>query len=536
MAVMLRAVVVVSLLSFLAPAQAPAQAPSVLHIKVGLLDAEQKLTPVPRHALLISDNPATSSPRRVVTAADGTVDVRLRPGNYTVESDQPVAFQGKAYQWTRTVDIVAGREAVLELTSRNAEIVSLTSVPAGSATSLETVETDPRMLLRQWQDSVVALWSPTAHASGFLIDANGLVVTNQRVVGTATSVEVQFSPSVKVAANVLVADQARDVAVLWIDPKAAASVRPVPLGCASAERPPVVEGQDIFAIGAPMRQDKDTASAAVRRVETRALLSDLELPNGGLGGPVFSAAGGVLGITTAGDERLGASRWNSRVVRIGDVCDVVASAEKKMKDASSPTGKLLPVEPVQPFPAAALQDAAKRRVGSLNPYQISSADFDIAFITPVQVRGASKLSPLMEFSNWSEYVEDTPPVLLVRVTPKMVESFWTKFGRAAASTQGVNLPAFKHIKSGFLRMRAYCGDAEVTPIHPFKLDLRVTETEAIYEGLYVFDPGAFAPSCASVKLVLTSEKEPEKAETKIVDTKVVQQIWQDFAPWRDQRP
>jgi hypothetical protein len=151
----------------------------------------------------------------------------------------------------------------------------------------------------------------------------------------------------------------------------------------------------------------------------------------------------------------------------------------------------------------------------------------------VQLRGAAKSSPLMEFSNWSEYVEDTPPVLLVRVIPKMVESFWTKFGRAAASTQGMVLPAFKHIKSGFLRMRAFCDDAEVTPIHPFKLDLRVTETEAIYEGLYVFDPGAFTPSCTSVKLVLTSEKEPERADTKIVDAKIVQQIWQDFAPWRE---
>ena len=140
----------------------------------------------------------------------------------------------------------------------------------------------------------------------------------------------------------------------------------------------------------------------------------------------------------------------------------------------------------------------------------------------------------MDFSNWSEYVEDTPPVLLVRVTPKMVESFWTKFGRGAASTQGVALPAFKHIKSGFLRMRAFCGDAEVTPIHPFKLEQRVSETEAIYEGLYVFDPGAFGPSCASVKLVLYSEKEPERADTKVVDAKIVQQIWQDFAPLRDQ--
>ena len=87
------------------------QAPSVLHIKSSLLDAERKVTPVPRHALLISDNPASAAPRRIVTALDGTVDVRLRPGNYTVESDQPVVFQGKAYQWTQIVDIVAGRDA-----------------------------------------------------------------------------------------------------------------------------------------------------------------------------------------------------------------------------------------------------------------------------------------------------------------------------------------------------------------------------------------------------------------------------------------
>jgi hypothetical protein len=395
------------------------------------------------------------------------------------------------------------------------------------------------MLLRQWQESVVALWTPTTRASAFLIEtgnvANGLVVTNQRAVGTATSVEVQFSPSMKVAASVLAADQARDVAVLWIDAKAAASVRPVPLGCASDARPAVVEGQDIYAIGAPFRQDKDTESAAVKRVETRALISDLELPNGGSGGPAFTAGGAVLGVTTAGDERLGASRWNSRVVRINEVCDVVASAEKKMKDAPQPAGKLLPVEPAQPFPVAALEEAAKRRVGNLSPYQMSSADFDIAFITPVHVKGNRHGTPLMEFSNWAEYVEDAPPVLLVRVTPKMVESFWTKFGRAAASTQGVALPAFKHIKAGFLRMRAFCGEDEVTPIHPFKLDQRVTETEAIYEGLYVFDPGAFGPSCESVKLVLFSEKEPEKADTKIVDVKVVQQIWQDFAPLRDQK-
>ena len=63
---------------------------------------------MPRHALLISDNPASAPPQRTLTALDGTAEVRLRAGNYTVESDQPLIFQGKAYQWIQTLDIAAG--------------------------------------------------------------------------------------------------------------------------------------------------------------------------------------------------------------------------------------------------------------------------------------------------------------------------------------------------------------------------------------------------------------------------------------------
>ena len=140
---MLRALVIAAL--FLAvPRGVAAQATGVLHIKVVLLDAERKETPVPRHALLISDNPATTSPRRIVTALDGTADVRLRPGNYTVESDEPVAFQGKAYQWTQTLDIVAGRDAVLELTAANAEIVSASSAAATPTRRRSAKPTSPR--------------------------------------------------------------------------------------------------------------------------------------------------------------------------------------------------------------------------------------------------------------------------------------------------------------------------------------------------------------------------------------------------------
>jgi hypothetical protein len=164
---MLRALFLAALL-FVNSSAASGQALSVLHIKVVLVDADRNATPVPRHVLLISDNPATAPPRRIVTAPDGTADVKLRPGNYTVESDQPVAFRGKAYEWTQTLDVPAGRDAVLELTADNAKVAPLTSATTTSAGPLET---DPSFLVPQWRDSVVALWTPNTHASGFVIDA-----------------------------------------------------------------------------------------------------------------------------------------------------------------------------------------------------------------------------------------------------------------------------------------------------------------------------------------------------------------------------
>lgn len=546
MILMLRALVLASLFTVV-PRTVSAQALSVLHIKVVLTDTERNATPVPRHTLLISDNPASAPPRRAVTALDGTADVTLRPGNYTVESDRPVSFQGKAYQWTQMVDVVAGRNAVLELTTDNAEVG-----PGSSATT--STAPDASALLTQWQASVVALWTPTTHASGFVIDAKGLIATNQRIVGTATSVEVQLTPAIKVAAHVLVADPVRDVAVLWIDPKVLGSVRPVPLACAPPAKP-VAEGQELFAIGTPLRGHKRIESGTVSRVEPRAIVSDLILAAGSAGGPVFGAGGEVIGITTIREKGDEDSQLAARVVRLSEACDVLASAEKKMKEARPPDGGLLPVEPVRPFALTALKEAIKGRAGSLSPYQMASSDFDVAFITPVLTYGAQYQSeqasererrrgaptpggdptfvrPLMDFGNWSEYVADFPAVLLIRVTPKLVEGFWTTVARGAARTQGVDLPPFKHFKSGLSRMRAYCGDAEVTPIHPFTIEHRVSESDTIYEGLYVFDPAALGPQCATVRLVLYSEKEPQKGDSRVVDPKVVEQIWQDFALYR----
>jgi S1-C subfamily serine protease len=515
---------VLAILAVAASVAIAGQTLAVLHIRTVLTDATGRATPVARHLLLITDNPQTMETLRIRTGLDGTASVRLSPGNYTVESDEPLVFQGKAYHWTQTLDIVAGRDSALDLTLANAVAEPIQPGTTNADTALPT---DTSLLLRQWLDSVVEVWTPTAHASGFLVDPTGLIATNQRVVGDATSVEVQLSPSIKVAGAVVEADRERDIALVRINPMIMASITPVPLGCPRSSTPPVAGGQEIFSLAAPRGLDKSWTSATVSRVDASAIASDLTLATGGTGGPVFTASGNLVGLSTLQDERDEPRRGAARVVRIDGACELVAAAAKKVKDASAPSGTHLPVEPSEPAPIAAFKDVVKRRAGSLKPYQMAASEFDVAFITPV-LNFAAQSQPNQNFSNWSEYVADIPPVLFVRVTPKMAESFWAKMARGAAYTQGMALPALKRLKSGFHRMQAFCGRTEVTPIHPFKLELRVSETDAVYEGLYAFDPAALGRSCETVTLVLYSEKESAKVDTRVIDPKILQQIWRDF--------
>ena len=225
----------------LSPITGAGQAASVLEITVVLGDPARGPIPVARHVLLVSDNPASAEPRRLTTGPDGIATVRLRPGNYTVESERAVTFSGQAYQWTQVLDVGAGK-TTLRLTASNADIQPASAEPASAPAAGDS---DPSFLLTEWRDSIVAIWTSTTRATGFVIDPRGLVVTSQQAMGGATRAEVQLTPSVKVSAHVVAADAARDVAVLWIDPGVAATVRPLPLGC-SAERPAVANGQELL--------------------------------------------------------------------------------------------------------------------------------------------------------------------------------------------------------------------------------------------------------------------------------------------------
>ncbi len=512
--------VVLASLAGVGPARLSGQSSAVVSVRITL---DGGAAPVPRHVLLVSDNPASRVPWRVVIGQDGHGRVTLPAANYTIESEEPLVFGGRALEWRQTFDVVAGSDVTLEFTPDNAMIVPL---PEASATA-----EDGTPLLDQWavlarrQDGVVGLWTPTTMAAGFVVSNTGLVATNTRAVGKATSVELQLRPDLKIAARVLAVDADQDVAILWADADALGARTPIATGCRDASQPSLSRSQPLVTLAARPGSPPFPTRGTVRHVEPTLALADFDAGLDITGGPVFVAGDVLAGLTSVwGDDG-----EDFRLVRVDALCATIARAEAAMQDAPPPSATPLPLEAVARAPERALAAAATRRAGSLNPYQIASSDFDIAFITPVAAHAAAQ--GLADFGNWSRYVAMAHPVLFVRVTPKQAERFWTKVARGAALTQGIALPAFKHFKPGFDRLQVTCGGAEVVPIHPFVIERQVSATAAVREGLYAFEPRSIGPHCGTVTLSVYSEKDPARRDAVDVDARVLDQLGKDVVEY-----
>jgi S1-C subfamily serine protease len=508
--------------SVLLVATLAAQAGGTLRVRVVLPDGTGAPIPLPRVLLLVSDNPATSEPRRVRTDANGVIDLKLAPGSYTVESDRPVAFGGRAYSWTQYVEVVSGKETVVELTAKNAEISTTTD--AAAADAIAPVELSSAVLLSKWHDSVVEIWTPTRHAEGALIDPRGLIATSHRAINGATAVEVEIrtrTDHFKVPGSVIVDDRLTGAAIVWIDPQVLGAIAPIDPRCGTAQ-PAAAQYQDeIATIAAPMLSGKDVVDGVVTRVTSQAIFADLRIARETAGGPVFNTNGEFLGITSIEEDPKTFTRVEAWVVPIERACETIAAAGKAVAGKAPPPGIRLPIEAAAAVAAVSKPGAKQSRTQITT---LKASDFDIALLTTTQAREAGGSDPRLDFDVWTDYLRYAPPLLVVRVSPQYEERFWKTLARGAASTQGISLPPLKSFSANFLRLRAHCGDTDVVPVHPFVIERRINDKQSIREGLYMFDLNAFGPQCSTVKFSMFSEKDPKQADTKVIDPKLFEQL------------
>jgi S1-C subfamily serine protease len=436
-----------------------------------------------------------------------------------------------------------------------------------SATAAPVIQAKPARLkddlssyFQRLQNTVVTVWSEFGHGTGFFVDSQGLVMTNQHVVGPSEYLSVQFDDKRKVPARLMAADASKDVAVLWIDLSQFPEAIVAPLAESTPQSQAVEEGERVFTIGSPLSQRKILTTGVVSKIESRAIISDININPGNSGGPLFNSLGQVVGITTFGEsERSGPGV--SGIVRIEQAMPVLDEARKKMSGMTPPPPQLLPVEPREPFPIEAVKAAGKIEKFETKPYFFNAGDYEVAIVTPLLSarqgggqREAAKekqkrtkkaddqFDPLADLFSWAEYVGELRPVVTIRATPKLAETFWSGFGRGMAAAGGAHYlgPAKMRFKADFYRMRLRCGEKEIVPIHPAKIARLVNvknpfinATDATYEGFYTYPVEAFNPDCGTVTLELVSEKDPSKTVTKVLDKKTVDAVWSDFAPWRD---
>jgi hypothetical protein len=420
-------------------------------------------------------------------------------------------------------------------------------------------------LFRKYQDSVVTVWSEFGHGTGFFVDERGLVVTNQHVIGPSEYIAVQIDDEHKVAAVLLAADPEKDVAVLLANRAGLPGSIVAPLAHASLGQPFAVEGERVFTIGSPLSLRKILTVGIVSKLEERAIISDININPGNSGGPLFNSLGYVIGITTFGDKSQQTGPGISGIVRVEQLEETLAKAANKLSSVSLPPARPLPVEPKTTYPLEAIKAAAIIEKFDARPYIFSEGDYDIAIITPVlkynlmaqsQVAAAKEkakrtrnskvavqqtFQPLDELRSWQEYVGEYEPVVQIRATPKLRETFGSALARGLTARNGVStIPAKMRFKTDFYKMHLKCGDQEVEPIQPGKVakvvnvhNYFVNATDASYEGFYTYPPDAISPSCGTVSLELYSEKNPESAKVRVLDKKVMERVWTDFEPYRN---
>jgi len=169
-----------------------------------------------------------------------------------------------------------------------------------------------------------------ARGSGFIVDPNGTIVTNNHVIKGAKSVSVTLDDGTQLVAKVVGHDARTDVAVLHVDAK-----KPLPyiqLGDSSTVKP----GEWVVAMGNPFGLGGSVTAGIVSALGRdigagpydQFIQIDAPINQGNSGGPLFTQNGKVIGINTAILSPSGGSVGIGFAIPSNTVKTVVAQLEQ----------------------------------------------------------------------------------------------------------------------------------------------------------------------------------------------------------------
>jgi putative serine protease PepD len=183
------------------------------------------------------------------------------------------------------------------------------------------------------RNSVVSIKTSDGSGTGFVVDANGTIVTNAHVVGSETTVQVQFADDETVQGTVGGVDRSSDLAVVKVSTSRA--LKPLALADSGAVR----TGQLAVAIGSPFGLSQTTTAGIVsgtgRHIQApdgfqidSVIQTDAPINPGNSGGPLLDATGRVIGVNSQIASQSGGSVGIGFAVPSNTVRDVIPRLEK----------------------------------------------------------------------------------------------------------------------------------------------------------------------------------------------------------------
>jgi 2-alkenal reductase len=142
--------------------------------------------------------------------------------------------------------------------------------------------------------------------SGFIIDREGHILTNNHVVDNTSSVRIVLHDGDVLDAEVLGTDRENDLALLKTDPKNLGEIDALSLGDSDEIKP----GQMAIALGSPFGLEGSITVGVIsgtgrslpseaQRLITDIIQTDAAINPGNSGGPLLNSKGEVIGINTA---------------------------------------------------------------------------------------------------------------------------------------------------------------------------------------------------------------------------------------------
>ncbi len=281
-----------------------------------------------RNIFLVGDSHASSVPPTTSTptstAASTTVPTLAPQG-----SDEPPRYPTALPNFA---DIAASQGLAVVNISVAGTIKTATS---GLRDMPQFDSNDPFAdFFRRFQPQIPRGGAPTrGQGSGFIVSADGIVLTNAHVVADADEVTVKLTDRREFKAKVIGVDKPTDVAVLRIDAKNLPAVR---IGNPTTTR----VGEWVVAIGSPFGFE-NSVTAGIVSAKSRSLPSegyvpflqtDVAINPGNSGGPLFNLNGEVIGINSQIYSQSGGYQGLSFAIPI----DVAMKVERQLLD----TGKV----------------------------------------------------------------------------------------------------------------------------------------------------------------------------------------------------